>query len=54
MGFYANSRGREHIEELAKTSGVEMVHFDLDAQTLLDQAINRLREPGGSLFKKTE
>jgi len=52
MGFYGNSRGREHIEELAKTSGVEMVHFDLNAQELLDQAINRLREPGGSLFKK--
>ena len=52
MGTYSNSRGREQIEELAKTSDVELNQFDLDAQKLLDQAVNRLSEPGGILFKK--
>ena len=54
MGTYSNSRGREQIEELAKTSGVQLNQFDLDAQKLLDQATMRLSEPGGILFKKTE
>lgn len=54
MSVYQNSRGFDQIEELAKTSGVELVRFDLDAQQLLDQATQRLSEPGGILFKKTE
>jgi len=54
MSVYQNSRGFDQIEELAKTSGVELVHFDFDAKQLLDQATQRLSEPGGIMFKKTE
>lgn len=49
LGQYDNARGREHIEELAKGAGVILKRFDLDPQELIDQAVERLKGPGGAL-----
>lgn len=49
LGQYTNSRGKEYIEEITRNAGVELRRFDLDPMGLFNQAIARLREPGGVL-----
>ena len=52
LGQYSNSRGKHLIEELAANSKVKLIQVDISPKKLLDQAINRLKGPGGALYKK--
>jgi len=49
LGQYKNSRGKDYIEEIARGAEVELRRFDLDPMELFNQAIARLKEPGGVL-----
>lgn len=50
LGVYSNSRGKEEIEALAANAGVTLRRFDLDPMELINQAIERLKGPGGALY----
>lgn len=53
VGSYANSEGKEHIEELCKAKGVKLEQVSDDPRYVVDllaRALARLREPGG-IFK---
>ncbi len=52
LSTYKNSRGREMTEELAKTSGVELVQKDYQPRELINEAITRLEGLGGSLHQE--
>ena len=52
LGEYSNSRGKEHIDELASGAGVNLVQFKHDPRKLIEQAVERLEGPGGALRKK--
>jgi dCMP deaminase len=52
LGQYNNSRGKEHIDVLAKGAGVKLKNFKLDPEDLINKAAARLRDPGGALAKK--
>jgi dCMP deaminase len=47
LGQYANSRGKEHIMELAKAAGVTLVETTLDPRNIINLAIKRLEGAGG-------
>jgi dCMP deaminase len=54
LNNYDNSRGKELIEELTKSSGVELIQKKYNPKSLINEAITRLEGPGGSLYKKED
>lgn len=53
IGKYDNSRGKEHLMELARQTGVKITPIEADPEVLLSQAVDRLWGPGGALFIKS-
>ena len=50
IGEYANARGREQIDKIAKQAGVIMRPYEVDAAKLFQKLFDLLARPGGMLF----
>ena len=54
LGEYANSRGKEYMEELEKNTDVKFIQYQLSPEELLKQAVERLEGPGGAIRRAGE
>lgn len=52
LGEYQNARGKEYIKKLSKQTGIKFVQYKYQPQELINEALNRLKGPGGALHKK--
>lgn len=51
-GEYANARGKEHIYDFARQSGVEIRHVDIDWVKSLQVILDKLSQPGGVFYNQ--